>query len=80
MNILRTLALSGVVLLVVCTGAVAETLNLAGEYTCHVNCPAGGEGKVARIEYDGTELVFINEAGGRSKGSFVNASTVVAED
>jgi hypothetical protein len=54
--------------------------NIAGAYTCQVYCAAGGEGAVARIEQQGNALLFINEKGGRSSGSFVGVSTVVAND
>jgi hypothetical protein len=60
--------------------ALAQPTNLAGDYTCHAYCPAGGEGARARVEQRGTALVFINEGGNRSSGAFVDASSVVAKD
>jgi hypothetical protein len=63
-----------------CTGALAQPANLAGDYTCHAYCPAGGEGGRTRIEQQGTTLVFINEGGNRARGAFLDASSVIAND
>jgi hypothetical protein len=56
------------------------SVDLAGAYICTVKCPAGGVGAVARIEQNGAALVFFNEAGDRSRGRFLDTSTVVAEE
>src|SRR5437763_941979 len=63
-----------------CASAFAQAPNLAGDYTCHAYCPAGGEGARSRIEQNGNALVFVNEGGNRSSGAFVDAATVVASD
>lgn len=80
MSLIRILLFVGFVLFITCNPSVAINLNLAGEYTCQNNCPAGGEGAISRIEQDGMGLFFINEGGNRSSGIFLNSSTVVAKD
>ena len=44
--------------------------DLNGEWICTSYCPAGGEGRLARIDQKGEKLTFINEGGGRSDGKF----------
>jgi hypothetical protein len=57
-----------------------KQVSLQGEWQCTKYCPAGGEDKVAKIQQDGSVLVFINEGGSRSKGHFIDSATVVATD
>lgn len=55
--------------------------NLSGSYTCHVFCPAGGEGGVATVTPQGEgNLLFVNEGGGKSGGNFKYPNTVVADE
>lgn len=60
------------------TGAGGGTASIAGTYVCLQHCPAGGTGRIARIEQNGDRLTFINEAGNRSAGQFLSSTTVVA--
>lgn len=53
--------------------------SLGGKYTCHDNCPAGGEGREAAVIQGESDLVFINEGGDKSGGFFRTPETVVAE-
>ena len=59
-------------------GGAGGTASLAGDYICLQHCPAGGKGRIARIEQSGERLTFINEAGNRSAGQFLSSTTVVA--
>jgi hypothetical protein len=52
--------------------------NLAGNWICTKNCPAGGEGKTARIAQEGSRLHFTNEGGSTSEGQFIDRDTVTA--
>ena len=49
--------------------------DINGTWTCSVKCPAGGVGKPARFEQNGSELVFFNEGGQRFTGYFKNQTT-----
>jgi len=59
-------------------GSGGAAPNLSGRYTCVGPCtsPQG----TATIEQNGNDLTFISEVGGRSKGRFLDAHTVVADD
>lgn len=59
-------------------GGGGAFIDLTGTYTCLDKCPAGGIGKVARIEQSGDLITFINEGGGKATGRFVDRNTVVA--
>lgn len=61
--------------------AAAVSYDLAGKWLCTKYCPAGGEGKDARIDQDGLALVFTNEGGGVSRGYFLEGQIgVIATD
>lgn len=52
--------------------------NLTGDWICTKKCPAGGEGKIAKIAQQESRLHFTNEGGGISEGRFENPNTVIA--
>jgi hypothetical protein len=55
--------------------------NLSGSYTCYLNCPAGGQRGTATVTPQGERsLLFVNEGGGISGGSFKYPDTVVANE
>jgi hypothetical protein len=65
------------------TNAVTEYVtsslpNLTGHWICTKHCPAGGEGKTARIAQEESRLHFTNEGGGKSEGRLENPNTVIA--
>jgi hypothetical protein len=53
-------------------------IDLTGTYECLEHCPAGGEGKFAKIEQSGDLITYINEGGGKATGRFVERNAVVA--
>jgi hypothetical protein len=52
---------------------------LEGSYTCHVYCPAGGEGKIATIFVEGAQVIMINEGGARSTLSPIGEGKIFAD-
>lgn len=54
--------------------------NLSGDWVCTQNCPAGGEGKRAKIIQNGLKLTITNEGGNTTEGKFENANTILAFD
>ncbi len=59
-------------------GTGTSMINLSGRYTCVGPCtqPQG----TATVEQNGNDLTFVSEVGGRSRGHFLDAATVVADD
>jgi hypothetical protein len=54
------------------------TINLSGRYTCVGPCTSPNG--TATIEQNGNDITFISEVGGRSRGRFLDATTVIADD